>query len=69
VKDFHQQYPNKPSTDAPDAKRRRTGKNWSDQEREEFHFNRHEAGPQQNYLTTPLPPNSTPNQTSLYPPD
>jgi transposase InsO family protein len=27
VKDFHQQYPNKPSTDAPDAKRRRTGKN------------------------------------------
>jgi hypothetical protein len=27
VKDFHQQYPHKPSEDAPDAKKRRTGNN------------------------------------------
>jgi hypothetical protein len=66
IKNFHQQYFNKLSTDASNAKRRRIEKNWSDQKREEFHFNRHEVESQQNYLITSLSLNSTSNQTSLY---
>jgi hypothetical protein len=42
IKDFHQQYFNKFSTDASNAKRRRIEKNWSDQKKKESHFNRHE---------------------------
>jgi hypothetical protein len=43
VRDFHQQYSNKLSTDASNAKRRRIEKNWFNQKRKEFHFNRHEV--------------------------
>ncbi len=66
IKNFHQQYLNKLNTDASNAKRRRIEKNWSDQRREKFHFNRHEVESQQNYLTTSLSLNSTSNQTFLY---
>jgi hypothetical protein len=49
IKNFHQQYFNKLSTDASNAKRRRIEKNWSDQKRKEFYFNRHEVESQLNY--------------------
>jgi hypothetical protein len=66
IKNFHQQYFNKFSTDASNAKRKRIEKNWSDQKKEEFHFNRHEIESQQNYLITSFSFNSTSNQTFLY---
>jgi hypothetical protein len=43
IKNFHQQYFNKLNTDASNAKRKRIEKNWFNQKREEFHFNRHEV--------------------------
>ncbi len=49
IKNFHQQYFNKLSIDASNAKRRRIEKNWFNQRREEFHFNRHEVESQLNY--------------------
>jgi hypothetical protein len=50
IKNFHQQYFNKFSTDASNAKRRRIEKNWFDQKKKEFHFNWREVKSQQNYL-------------------
>ncbi len=49
IKNFHQQYFNKFSTDASNAKRKRIEKNSSDQRKEEFHFNRHDVESQLNY--------------------
>ncbi len=66
IKNFHQQYFNKLNTDASNAKRKRIEKNWSDQKKEKFHFNRHEVESQQNYLITSFFLNSTSNQTFLY---
>jgi hypothetical protein len=43
IKNFHQQYFNKFSTNASNAKRRWIEKNWFDQRKKEFHFNRHEV--------------------------
>jgi hypothetical protein len=49
IRDFHEQYFNKLSTNASNAKRRRIEKYWFNQRREEFHFNRHEIESQLNY--------------------
>jgi hypothetical protein len=49
IKNFHQQYFNKLSINASNAKRKRIKKNWSSQKKEEFYFNRHEVESQLNY--------------------
>jgi hypothetical protein len=61
IKNFHQQYFNKLSTDVSNTKWKRIEKNWFDQRKEEFHFNQHEIESQQNYLITFLFFNSTSN--------
>jgi hypothetical protein len=63
IKNFYQQYSNKLSTDASNAKRKRIEKNWFNQKRKEFHFQRHEVESQLNYLITFLFFNSVSDQT------
>ncbi len=49
IKNFHQQYFNKLSINASNAKQKRIEKNWFNQRREEFYFNWHEVESQLNY--------------------